>query len=419
MLRILYVDMNSFFASCEQQLRPELRGKPIAVVPLMADTTSVIAASYPAKKFGVKTGTKVGDAKRMCPDLILVKGSHDEYIRFHHRVIAAIDTVVPVDKIHSIDEVSCRLVPAERPPEAARALALRVKRAITTRVGECLTSSVGIAPNRFVAKVAADMQKPDGLTIIEAHELPQRLFSLNLIDLPGIGSKMLVRLNRAGINTVEDLCTRSEKELRAAWQSVVGVGWFHRLQGKQLIERGTSRRTIGHSHVLGPERRERHAARAVAVRLLTKLAQRARHLGYVADELAISVAFLMPRSVARSESRWHSYTKLQGINDTPGLMRSLRELWDAMPERRAPILKLGLTLSGLTPIASATASLFESAVAETRLSKAIDAINKKLGPKLGADAVYPASMHEAKRSAPRRIAFGNIPDLDVPDVSNE
>jgi len=96
-------------------------------------------------------------------------------------------------------------------------------------------------------------------------------------------------------------------------------------------------------------------------------------------------------------------------------MRSLRELWDAMPERRAPILKLGLTLSGLTPMASATPSLFESAVAETRLSKAIDAINKKLG----ADAVYPASMHEAKRSAPRRIAFGNIPDLDVPDVSNE
>lgn len=415
MLRILYVDMNSFFASCEQQLRPELRGRPIAVVPMLADTTSVIAASYPAKKFGIKTGTKVGDAKRMCPDLVLVTGSHDEYIRYHHRVIAAIDTVVPVDKIHSVDEVSCRLVPAERPPDAASALALRIKRAIASRVGECLTCSIGVAPNTFVAKVAADMQKPDGLTIIEAHELPQRLYPLSLIDLPGIGSKMLVRLQRAGINTVEDLCTRSEKELKAAWQSVVGVDWFHRLQGKQLIERGTTRRTIGHSHVLSPERRERHAARAVAVRLLAKLAQRARHLGYVADELSLSIAFLMPRAVPRNDSRWHASTKLVGINDTPGLLRAMSELWDAMPDRRAPILKVSLTLSGLTPIASATPSLFENAVAETRLSKAIDAINKKLG----SDAIYPASMHEARRSAPRRIAFGNIPDLDIPDVSNE
>ena len=152
MLRILYVDMNSFFASCEQQLRPELRGKPIAVVPLMADTTSVIAASYPAKKFGVKTGTKVGDAKRMCPDLILVKGSHDEYIRFHHRVIAAIDTVVPVDKIHSIDEVSCRLVPAERPPEAARA-GSDPRRRVPGR--ECSRKAVRRRPRRRVSCVVA------------------------------------------------------------------------------------------------------------------------------------------------------------------------------------------------------------------------------------------------------------------------
>jgi hypothetical protein len=96
LVRWLFLDLNSYFASVEQELQPHLRGKPVAVVPLMADTTSCIAASYEAKAFGVKTGVKVGDAKRMCPGLQLVEARHKEYVDYHHRIIEAVERCVPV-----------------------------------------------------------------------------------------------------------------------------------------------------------------------------------------------------------------------------------------------------------------------------------------------------------------------------------
>lgn len=416
MLSVLYIDMNSYFASVEQQLRPELRGKAMAVVPVDADTTSVIAASYEAKAFGIRTGTKVGDAKRMCPGLILVQGSHDQYVVFHHRVLAAVDTVLPVSRVHSIDEASCRLMGAERQPEAAIELGRRVKRAIAEQVGSQLKCSIGIASNRFVAKVAADMQKPDGLTLIEKHELPQRLFGLNLIDLPGIGRKMLLHLQKAGIGTVEELCTLDERGLGRSWGSVVGRQWYFRLRGEQLVEEETVRRTIGHSHVLSPQRRTEEAARAVAVRLLTKVGTRARHLGYAAEHLTLFVKYLTPRRRETDApppaypSKWHGRAPLGGASDTTTLLRAFAPMWESKP--KGPLLQVGVTLHDLSAGTSATAPLFAEQADLGKLSKAIDTINRKYG----SDTVYPAAMQEARKSAPRRIAFGNIPDLDLPDV---
>ncbi len=419
MLHTLYVDMNSFFASVEQQLDPSLRGRPVAVVPMHADTTSVLAASYQAKKFGVKTGVRVGDAKRMCPGLVCVEGNHGEYTRFHHKVLAAIDTIIPVDRVCSIDEAACKLLREQRELANAIKVGHQVKKAITTLVGECMTCSVGIAPTRFLAKIAADMQKPDGLTVIQKSELPQRLYHLDLIDLPGIGRNMLARLQGVGISTVERLCSLSEDELGRAWKSVIGREWYHWLRGEATYEPPTVRRTIGHSNVLSPKRRNEAGARAVAIRLLTKVGQRARHMGYVADQLTLSVTYLVPRvesTVMRKPrpgdppSWWHKTVKITSINDSPSLIRALAPLWDAKPP--GPLLKLGIVLHDLTPSASATGSLFEDRRDLAKLSKAMDAINQKYG----SDAVYPASMQDARKAAPRRIAFGNIPDLDVPDI---
>src|SRR5688572_22993512 len=119
MLRSLFIDFNSYFASVEQQVNPELRGKPIAVVPMLADTTSAIAASYEAKRFGVKTGTLIADAKRMCPDLILVKAGHVSYIEYHHRLVEVVESVIHVKKVMSIDEMACELIGSMRNEERA------------------------------------------------------------------------------------------------------------------------------------------------------------------------------------------------------------------------------------------------------------------------------------------------------------
>src|SRR5580698_8565728 len=143
----LFVDLNSYFASVEQQVRPELRGKPIAVVPVMADTTCCIAASYEAKAFGVKTGTIVGDAKRLCPELILVEGRHEIYAEFHKKIVDAVESCVPVTAVCSIDEMACRLMGRERLLLNALELGLRVKQRIKECAGPMLRSSVGLATN--------------------------------------------------------------------------------------------------------------------------------------------------------------------------------------------------------------------------------------------------------------------------------
>ena len=119
MLNWLFVDLNSYFASVEQDDRPELRGRPVGVVPMMADTTVCIAASYEAKAYGVKTGTVVADAKRMCPGLVLVEARHEIYVDYHHRIVEAVESCLPVTAVCSIDEMACRLMGRERPLLAA------------------------------------------------------------------------------------------------------------------------------------------------------------------------------------------------------------------------------------------------------------------------------------------------------------
>jgi DNA polymerase-4 len=193
-LRSLFLDLNSYFASVEQQLNPALRGKPIAVTPVLADGGCCVAASYEAKKFGVRTGTRVGEAKRLCPNIQFVKTQHRVYVEMHHKIIEAVETCIPVEQVMSIDEMSCRLARDEQDPERAVALAMKIKHAIATRVGECMRCSVGIAPNRFLAKVGTDMQKPDGLVVIQSHELPDKLHGLALQDLAGIGPRMAANL---------------------------------------------------------------------------------------------------------------------------------------------------------------------------------------------------------------------------------
>ncbi|MGQ0675409.1 MAG: DNA polymerase Y family protein [Rhodospirillales bacterium] len=162
-LRWLYLDLNSYFASVEQQLDPSIRGRPVAVVPVMSESTCAIAASYEAKAFGIKTGTKIYEAKRRCPDLILRPARHDLYVKFHRKTCEEIDRHIPIAKVCSIDEVACSLIGSERVRANAVDLAQRIKQGIRERVGDYIGCSIGIAPTRFLAKVASDMEKPDGL----------------------------------------------------------------------------------------------------------------------------------------------------------------------------------------------------------------------------------------------------------------
>ena len=132
----LFLDLNSYFASVEQQDRPALRGKPIAITPLQSDSTCAIAASYEAKKFGIKTGTKIYEARRLCPDLICVPARHQIYVDYHHKVLEEVVKHTPINKIWSIDELSSKLPPNKQTKEAASSVAARIKAGLAQNVGE-------------------------------------------------------------------------------------------------------------------------------------------------------------------------------------------------------------------------------------------------------------------------------------------
>lgn len=395
----LVLDLNSYFASVEQQLHPELRGKPVAVVPTMADTTSCIAASYEAKAYGIKTGTRVREAKEWCKDLILVVGDHRNYIEYHHKILEAIDLCVPIEQVMSIDEVACRLIGRERQEENSLKIALKIKKTIAERVGPYLKSSVGIAPNKFLAKVASDMQKPDGLTFIRQSELPHKLHSLKLRDFPGIGAAMEDRLVSAGIYTSEQLCKADVAKLRKVWGGVLGEYFYKALRGEIVDRPETERKSFTHSNVLAPELRNPEGTYAVAQKLLHKAAGRLRKSKHWCRYLYVAIRFV-------DGTKWYNETKLIECQDDLTLIAALKSLWNP-PLEKLP-LKVSLWMADLVPHDQHTTSFFEDKRSE-KLSKTLDSIHQKFGR----SSIYFAGSKSAQRAAPLRIAFTNIPDIDV------
>ena len=394
-LNWLVLDLNSFFASCEQQANPDLRGRPVAVVPGFADTTCAIAASYEAKACGVKTGTKLFEAKRLCPDLVMVKASHKLYVEYHHRILKAIDEIIPVDKVMSIDEVACRLDRTQRSPEAARVLGLRLKAHIRVRVGDCLTSSVGIAPNRFLAKLASNLQKPNGLTILEPERLQAVLESLDLRALPGIGRNMETRLHSSGIHSMQALWAASPESLRRIWGGIGGVKFHALLHGADLIDPPNARRSMSHQHVLAPDKRTHALALPVFRELAVKSAERLRREGYYCRRIGLDVKW------DRAGGHWTAETAFHETFDTAFLLRRVESMAARMPPGRP--LRVGIAVSGLVAVESHQPDLFAQPQRQ-ELTRALDWLNGRFGRNtVGYGACVPL--------ATGKIAFQRVPDL--------
>lgn len=404
----LVIDFNSYFASVEQQLNPDLRDRPVAVVPMLADTTCCIAASYEAKKKGVKTGTLVKEARRLCPEIIFVTGDHVRYLDFHEKLIAAIDSVCHVVAVTSIDEMHCDLNARDAAPEQAMAIARRIKQAIYTQVGLYLRCSIGIAPNGFLAKTASDMQKPDGLTMLQMQDLPHALYPLTLRDLCGIGPSMEERLNAHGIQTVEQLCTASKLQLRTAWGSVQGEIMWAQLRGEEPPAHATEPRTIGHSHVLPPEMRNDRDAHAVIHRMLQKAAMRLRKAQFTTSHMSIFIR-LSNESLWRNKGGWSNEGRFNETQDSLELRKALDALWASRPRTGPKPVMVGLVLSDLRAANQQTLPLFAPRRPREGLNTALDAINKRYGK----STIYLGEAHTAQSHAPMRIAFTRIPDKET------
>lgn len=393
----LFADLNSYFASVEQQLNPKLRGRPVAVVPMLSDSTCCIAASYEAKAFGIKTGTMVGDAIKMCPGIVFVEVRHREYIEYHHKIIEAVESCLPVSSVMSIDEMACRLTGSDRQVPKAMELARQVKRAIL-KVGSQLTCSVGLAPNRFLSKTASDMQKPDGLVVIRKKDLPHILYPLKPRDLCGIGSRMEARLWQHQVKTVEQLLNLSIPQMRAVWGGVGGERFYKWLRGENLEVFHQEHQSVGHSHVLSPQLRNQKGAKAVGEKLIYKAGVRLRKIESWASAMALSVRYV-------DRSRFSTDVRMLECQDSLTLLEAFRLLWAEQRDLKAP-LKVSITLFNLIHDTERTFNFFESAQRKN-LTLAMDNINVKHGK----NTIYFGSAHDIQMAAPTCIAFSSIPEL--------
>ena len=429
----LHIDLNSFFASVEQQLHPEYRGKPLAVVPTMADTTCCIAASYEAKALGIKTGTQVGEAKKLCPGIILIEGSHTEYAKYSERITRAVDLACPVSHNPSIDEMVCQLIGREQEPPRARQIALDIKQSIYKNVGVALRCSIGMAPNRYLAKIASDMQKPDGLIGLLPSQLPRAIAHLELRDLPGVGARTEIRLNKKGITTMPQLLALDLHQMHRLFDSIWGDRMYHWLRGAQTedadgnnVSQAEIQKSLGHSHVLAPEHRTPTGSWAVAHKLLHKAAMRLRMEKFYTGSLAVTIRYQLTReqAEARAElggregkvkrhfsgiknSGWGMEARFRDCQDTLTLLEVLRSLWAQRPqgpEFERPFF-VGLTLRNLIPEDEHQAELFADPNNRDQLSTAMDKLNQKYGH----TTLHFAAMLPARESAPTRIAFTQIP----------
>ena len=409
-LRYLFIDFDSFFASVEQQFRPELRGQPVGIVPSIGvDTTCCIAASYEAKAHGVKTGTPVREARYLCPGIRFIQANNRRYVQTHQRIKTCIHSILYIDAVLSIDEMYGRLPPQWQAPQTAHEKALEIKRALAHEIGPYITGSIGLAPNRFLAKMASKLRKPNGLVAVDFHDLPEALYAFKLRDITGIGAGIHKRLRTARILDMEDLCNAPRRKLHNVWGSVEGDRMWYALRGIEIPATETQRSTVGHSHVLPPRLRSEHGAHATLHRMLQKACRRLRTMQHFTGALDLQVKFGFEPS-----GRWGLGLHCFPTQDNIQLAEMLNALWQQRPNDAPDPIKVAITLSKLIHKNSHTPSLFAapSDARREKLQATMDQLNHNYGDRI----LYYAPAMEAQRShdaSPMRIAFNHIPELSA------
>ncbi len=392
--QVLFLDMDAFFASCEQQTQPHLRGKPIGVSPSMAPSGSLIAASYEAKRFGVRTGMGLRQARMLCPDIIATPTHVSLYREIHHKILDILRDYSPWVAVKSIDEFAIKLSSTEQNEEQSVALAYELQNHICKELGVCLTSSFGIGPNKFLAKVAADINKPAGVTVVTIGSIDSIIGALPLSDLTGIGRGWVRRLRAEGIYTTAELLQRSPGDLRRIF-GFPGEAWWYRLRGYEIDEGPSRHTTLSHSHVLEPKWRPPARAHDVLQRLAMRVGARLRRQGYWASCSNVYIRYV-------EGGGDHFHISSAPYCDGRTMVEFANRMFEQRLRKSEHILMLSFCVTGLQTAGARPQSLFPEREKPLHLSEAIDCVNDRFGE----GSVLIASALNAANTAPDAIAFG-------------
>ena len=370
---ILHLDMNAFFASVEQQANPELRGKPIAVIGSNGRTV-VTTASYEARKFGVKTGMAIWEAKLKCPQVILVVGDNRKYTYTSTRIFNMMLDYTPLVEVFSIDEAFLDVTRSLKIFGTPERIVYLLKSRIKHSFG--LTCSVGVGPNKLIAKLASDMKKPDGLTIIRPEEVSQVISPLPIKDLCGIGSRMEYNLNLLGIRTIGDL-GRFPADILIKKFGVTGQHLHNMGMGideSPVVPAGDQDRvkSVGHSMTLKHDISKRQDILKYLLLLSEMVGRRARRYGVSGKTVHLYV---------RYSDFYSSFGKQQTvahpISLSDDIYKAAVDILDTV-ELQQPVRLLGIRLTNLRD-QSSQLPLFPQERKKALMVRAMDAVNNRYG----------------------------------------
>ncbi|HDQ98901.1 MAG TPA: DNA polymerase IV [candidate division WOR-3 bacterium] len=373
---VLHVDMDAFFASVEQRTYPFLRGRPVGVCGDPEGRTVVAAASYEAKRRGVKTAMTVPAARRLCPDIVLVPGDPAKYIDSSVRILAIYGEYTDLVEVFSIDEAFLDVTGSAHLHGGAEAVGRAIKAEVRRRLG--LNCSVGVAPNKLVAKLASDLSKPDGLLVVRPEDLPALMAATPVEKLCGIGPRTREELARLGIRTCAELGRYPERRLVARF-GVNGAKLSRMGRGEDPSPvrpgvQAPDAKSVGHSLTLAQDTRDPAIIRRHLLQLSEQVGRRLRRDGYAGRTVSIVIRYADFTTRARRHS-------LAGhLSDGYRVYAAGLRLFGELYEAGRFVRLLGISVSTLTRN-FAQAELFNSpeTPAGDMLLRATDLVNDRFG----------------------------------------
>lgn len=380
--RVMHIDLNSCFASVEQQANPLIRHHPVAVVHSDTPYGCILAPSVEAKEWGVKTGMNLKMGRDLCPWLISRVADPPKYRQVHAQFAKILDDYSPKVISKSIDEF-CLTLPAclrrqgvsrqpsgSDPVGAIRSVALEIKQRIKSEIGDYLRVSIGVSTNQILAKLASGLHKPDGFDIIDSTNYAEIYGRIKLQDFCGINYRNEARLGRVGIHTGTEFYQASIQTLKSAFESVLGRYWYTRLRGYEVDDVEFSRRSYGQSYVL-PRAMDEDGWRPILSKLISKAARRLRRDGYMASGIHLSLLY-------GDHTHWHTgHNTANLIYDDASLLSAALSLYQQKAPKK-PVKKIAVTCFGLEEDSGQLSCLVDL-VKQKNLVSSLDDLNDKWG----------------------------------------
>lgn len=396
---LMHIDLNSCFSTLEQQANPLLRGKPIVVAAYKRPYGCILSPSIEAKRYGIKVGMRVKDAQLLYPQLIVLTPDPPKYREAHSRFMKIFQSYSPSVTPKSIDEAVIDFTPMrDFYPQGLVSIAKEIKQRIYQDLGAWVSCSIGIAPNRWWAKLGASLHKPDGLDVVTYENIREVLHTVTLLDLCGINIRNKLRLNRYGIYTpVQFLDAPLQKLQKQVFQSIAGYYWYMRLRGFEVDTVDFDRKSYGQQYHLTKSTADEKELLGLLMKLCEKMGRRLRRAQLFATGIHIALAY-------RDQTYWHhgqTFTS-EMLYTTYDLFQKARQIFQMQPQRKV-VSRLAVSSFSLYPSSFFQDDLFDMKKSKRlQISKALDAIHDKYGEYL----VYPGIMMHMEDKVLDRIAFG-------------